>query len=99
MCKQYAKLFSYDGVEIEFEDNALRAIAQLAIKRQIGARGLRAILENLMIKPMYEIPSQNEVKKIVFTEDFVLGNAEPKVIYKPKKRASAPKKAPVTEIK
>ncbi len=95
LCKQYAKLFSYDGAEIEFEDEALRAIAQLAIKRQIGARGLRAILENLMIKPMYEIPSQKDIKKIIFTKDFVEGASEPKIIRKPKKATS--KKAPITE--
>ena len=92
LCKQYAKLFSYDGVEIEFEDEALRAIAKLAIKRNIGARGLRSILENLMIKPMYEIPSQTNIKRIVFTKDFVEGNSNPKIIKKSTKKSTSTNK-------
>ena len=86
LCKQYAKLFSYDGVEIEFEEEALQEIASLAIKRQIGARGLRSIMENLMISPMYDIPSREDVKKIIFTKEFVAGESEPKFILKAKKR-------------
>ncbi len=97
LCRQYAKLFSYDGVEIEFEDDALKAVASLAIKRNIGARGLRSILENLMIKPMYEIPSQTNVKKIIFTKDFVEGNAKPKIIKKTAKKASSAADKKTTE--
>ena len=82
LCKQYKKLFGIDGVELEFEEDALRAVADLAIKREIGARGLRTILENIMIAPMYDIPSQNDIKKIVVTKDFIEGTAPLKVIKK-----------------
>ena len=94
LCKQYKKLFSFDGVELEFEEDALRAVANLAIKREIGARGLRAILENIMIKPMYDIPSENNIKKIIVTKDFIEGTASLKVI----KKAARTKKAENTDI-
>ncbi len=87
ICKQYKKLFELDGVEIEFEDEALSAVAKLAIKREIGARGLRSILENIMIKPMYDIPSEENIKKIVITKDFVEGKAPLKTIKRAKKTA------------
>ncbi|MBQ5801397.1 MAG: ATP-dependent Clp protease ATP-binding subunit ClpX, partial [Clostridia bacterium] len=89
ICKQYKKLFLLDGVEIEFEEDALRAVAALAIKREIGARGLRSILENIMIKPMYDIPSEENIKKIVITKDFVEGKAPLKTIKRAKKSTKA----------
>ena len=94
LCKQYKKLFSFDGVELEFEEEALRAVAGLAIKREIGARGLRTILENIMIKPMYDIPSQKNIKKIIVTKDFIEGTAPLKVV----KKATRAKKAENTDI-
>jgi ATP-dependent Clp protease ATP-binding subunit ClpX len=71
--KQYQKLFSFDGIELEFEDEAFRAIAHLAIERNTGARGLRAIIEGLLMKPMYELPSEKDVKKVVITAKYVKG--------------------------
>ena len=71
--KQYQKLFKLDGIELEFEDDAFRAIAHLAIERNTGARGLRAIIEGIMMKPMYELPSDKTVEKVVVTAKYVKG--------------------------
>ena len=79
--KQYKKLFSLDGIELEVEDEAFKAIAHLAIEREIGARGLRSIIEGLMMKPMYELPSAEGVKKVIITEGFVKGEEELTVVY------------------
>ena len=78
--KQYKKLFSIDGVELEIEDAAFRAIAREALAKEIGARGLRSILEGIMTAPMYDIPSDPTVKKIVITEGVVRGVEEPRLI-------------------
>ena len=78
--KQYQKLFELDGIELEFEDEAFRAIAHLAIARETGARGLRSIIEGIMMKPMYEFPSDKSVKKVIVTAKFVKGEEEIKVI-------------------
>ena len=71
--KQYQKLFKLDGIELEFEDDAFRAIAHLAIERNTGARGLRSIVEGILIKPMYELPSDKTVSKVVVTAKYVKG--------------------------
>ena len=71
--KQYQKLFSLDGIELEFEDDAFRAIAHLAIERNTGARGLRSIVEGVMMQPMYEFPSDKSVKKVTITAKYVRG--------------------------
>ena len=76
LAKQYKKLFGLDGIELEFEDDAYRAIAHLAIERETGARGLRSIIEGLMMKPMFELPSLPDVKKVVVTAGFVRGEEE-----------------------
>lgn len=75
LLKQYEKLFGMDGVKLEFGDGALEAIAHLAIERSTGARGLRAIMENLMTSIMYEIPSRPDIDKVVITADTVNGKA------------------------
>ncbi len=80
--KQYRKLFALDHVELEFEEGAFREIAAEAIKREIGARGLRAILESAMMRPMYEIPSQKDVEKVIITADCIAGRREPILIRK-----------------
>ncbi len=82
LAKQYKKLFDLDGIELEFEDEAYRAIAHLAIERETGARGLRSIIEGLMMKPMFELPSLPDVKKVVVTAGFVRGEEELTVIRK-----------------
>ncbi len=73
--KQYQKLLSLDGIELEFEDEALVAIAHLAIERETGARGLRSIIEGIMMKPMFELPSNPNAKKAIVTRDYVEGKA------------------------
>ena len=81
LAKQYKKLLSLDGIELEFEDEAFRAIAHLAIERETGARGLRSIIEGLMMKPMYELPSLENVKRVIVTAGFVKGDEELTIIY------------------
>ena len=79
--KQYRKLFKLDGIDLEFEDEALNEIAKLAIERETGARGLRSIIETIMLKPMYELPSLEGAKKAIVTKEFVKGDGELKIIY------------------
>ena len=79
MYKQYCKLFEMDGVELEFTEEALRAVAHLAILRGTGARGLRTIMEAVMQEPMYEIPSRKDVKRVVITKDYVEGKGPLKI--------------------
>jgi ATP-dependent Clp protease ATP-binding subunit ClpX len=78
--KQYKKLFELDGVELEFEEGALEEIAKQSFKRKIGARGLRAIMESVMMDSMYNIPSDTQVIKCIITKDAVLGNEKPRAI-------------------
>ncbi len=80
LTKQYHKLFSYEGVELRFEDSALRAIAQEAIKRNTGARGLRGVIENAMLDIMFEIPSKPNVKECIITEDVITKGAKPQLV-------------------
>jgi len=82
LLKQYQKLFELDGVELEVEGEALVAIAKQAIDRKIGARGLRSILENIMIDIMYEIPSREDIGKVIIQEDCVTKKAKPIVVFK-----------------
>lgn len=82
LSKQYKKLIGLDGIELEFEDEAYAAIAKMAIERNTGARGLRSILEGIMLKPMFELPSESNVEKIIVTAEFVRGEGELKKIYK-----------------
>ena len=80
--KQYQKLFEMDGVQLTFDNEALEAIASLAIERNTGARGLRSIMENLMMPIMYEIPSATNVAEVVITADVVNGISAPRYINK-----------------
>ena len=83
LVKQYKKLFGLDGIELSFTDDAYEAIAALATEREIGARGLRSIMENMMLKLMYELPSRPDVAEAVITADYVRGvTAEPTYRYK-----------------
>ena len=85
LVKQYKKLMEYDGVELEFEHNALEAIADNAIERNIGARGLRAVMEGMLTKIMYDIPSDPTITKAVITKECVEGTGEPVLTRDPKK--------------
>ena len=78
--KQYKKLFEMDNVEIEFEDDALKAVAEKSIDRKTGARGLRSIMEEIMTDIMYEIPSRKDLKKVIITEKCITEKAEPKYV-------------------
>ncbi|WP_126427976.1 ATP-dependent protease ATP-binding subunit ClpX [Brevibacillus marinus] len=82
LVKQYQKLLSLDGVELEFEPEALTAIAKEAIKRNTGARGLRAIIEQIMLDMMYELPSRDDVEKCQITEETVRNRVAPKLTKK-----------------
>ncbi len=77
LVKQYQTLLSYDGVELEFDHDALQAIASKAIERKTGARGLRSIIEEAMMDVMFEIPSQEDVTKVRITKEAVDGTAAP----------------------
>ncbi len=80
--KQYQKLFSMDDMKLSFEDGALRAIAHEAIERKIGARGLRSIMEEIMMQPMYTLPSRSDVDEVIITEGYVKKEEELKLILK-----------------
>jgi len=80
LVKQFAKLMEMDGVQLEFEDDALTEIAKLALERKTGARGLRAIMESIMLDVMYEVPSRGDVKKCVVTKETVRGAQVPMLI-------------------
>ena len=84
MTKQYKTLLDYDGVQLEFEDDALGAIADRAIEMKIGARGLRSVMEKLMTDIMYTVPSDPSIEKVVVTGDCVRNGTEPLVIHRSK---------------
>ena len=86
LLKQYKKLFEIEGVNLRLTDSALSAIADEALKRKSGARGLRAILESCMLDIMYEIPSKEDVKECVIGEEVVLKKEEPILLYEPSKK-------------
>ncbi|HEY5645517.1 MAG TPA: ATP-dependent Clp protease ATP-binding subunit ClpX [Pseudomonadales bacterium] len=81
LTKQYTKLFEMEGVEVDFRDDALRAVAQKAMERKTGARGLRSILEAVLLDTMYELPSIDSVKKVVIDESVIRGESEPMLMY------------------
>lgn len=81
LTKQYSKLFEMESVHLKFHEDALRAIAREAMKRKSGARGLRAIMENIMLEIMYDMPSQPNIKEVVISEDVVEKNEPPIVVY------------------
>ena len=80
LCKQYQKLLGLDGVELTFDDDAVRAIAHMAIERKCGARGLRAIIEDVMLDTMFDLPGRREICGCEITADSVNGKCEPKLI-------------------
>ncbi|MBS1305599.1 MAG: ATP-dependent Clp protease ATP-binding subunit ClpX [Christensenellaceae bacterium] len=82
--KQYQKLVGIDGVKLTVEEDAVREIAQTAIRLKTGARGLRTIIEGVMTDVMYQIPSENDVEEVVVTKECLTDGARPKVIYKQK---------------
>jgi ATP-dependent Clp protease ATP-binding subunit ClpX len=81
LVKQYQKLFSMEGVELEIRPAAMTAIAKRALDRKTGARGLRSILESVLLDTMYELPSMENVSKVVIDENMISGDAKPILIY------------------
>ena len=82
LIKQYKRLFDMEDVELEIEEEAMREVVKIAQARKTGARALRSVMENLMLDPMFEIPSKKDVKKVTITKDVVTGDAEPVIEYK-----------------
>jgi ATP-dependent Clp protease ATP-binding subunit ClpX len=82
LIKQYQKLFEFEDVRLRFSDNALRAVARQAMRRKSGARGLRSILENVMLDLMYEIPSRDDVEECVINEEVIEQGAKPLLVLK-----------------
>jgi len=91
LVRQYQKLFELDGVELEFTQDALAAVAGLAVLRGTGARGLRAILEEVLLTVMYDVPSREDVARVVIDSDVVLKNVNPTLV---PREAPAPKRIP-----
>ncbi len=81
LVKQYQKLFEIEGVQLRFTESALRAVSREAIKRNTGARGLRAILERIMLEVMYDLPGRQGVRECVISEDVILHNEKPILLY------------------
>lgn len=88
LVKQFRKLFSLDGVQLEFEDTALREIAKEALSRKTGARALRAIIENIMLDVMFEVPSKSRVERVVVPSGVVSGEASPIIFPEEERQAS-----------
>ena len=81
LVKQYQKLLSLDDTELEFEPDALKAIAAKAIERNTGARGLRSIIEEIMMDVMFDVPSDETIKKVIITKLAVDGTGKPTIVY------------------
>ncbi len=77
LVKQYVRLFDLDDVELEFNDDSLESIAELALKRGTGARGLRAIMESVLLSVMYDVPSRSDVGKVIVTKECIEDGAAP----------------------
>ena len=90
LTKQYESFLAMDHVELDFDDDALKAIAHEALARKAGARGLRAIIEGIMKNVMYEVPSRDDVEKCIVTRDVVTAHKEPELVLK---KVDATKKA------
>ena len=81
LTKQYSKLFEMEGVEVDFREDGLHAVAEKAMERKTGARGLRSILEGILLDSMYNIPSRDDVSKVVIDESVIRGDSEPLLVY------------------
>lgn len=81
LTKQYKKFFELEGIKLKFTDEAIEAIADIALKRETGARGLRAVIEDVMLNIMYEIPSKSNVKECIITKEVVLNKIDPTLVF------------------
>ena len=89
LTKQYGKLFEMENVLVDFREDGLRAIAEKAMERKTGARGLRSILESVLLDSMYNIPSRDDIAKVVIDESVILGESEPLLVYQNSERPLA----------
>ncbi|HVY16605.1 MAG TPA: ATP-dependent Clp protease ATP-binding subunit ClpX, partial [Rhodopila sp.] len=87
LAKQYMRMFEMEGVKLRFQEEALHAIARKAIQRKTGARGLRSILEGILLETMFELPTLSGVQEVVITSDVVEGKARPLYTYSDKVEA------------
>ncbi|RVU82773.1 ATP-dependent Clp protease ATP-binding subunit ClpX [Leucothrix sargassi] len=92
LTKQYTKLFEMEGADLDIRDDALHAIARKAMERKTGARGLRSILERILLETMYDLPSEKEVTKVVVDESVVAGESKPYLIYESKDKEAKPER-------
>ncbi|MES2606542.1 MAG: ATP-dependent Clp protease ATP-binding subunit ClpX, partial [Pseudomonadota bacterium] len=81
LVKQYAKLFEMEGVELQFRNDALREVARRAKERKTGARGLRSIMESVLLETMFKIPSEKNVSKVIIDESVIRGETSPLLVY------------------
>jgi ATP-dependent Clp protease ATP-binding subunit ClpX len=88
LTKQYKKLFDLENVQLRFADGSLEAIARLAMERKTGARGLRAILEGIMLDVMFDIPSTPDIKEVIVSGDTIENNEKPIVVYETRKESA-----------
>ena len=81
LIKQYQELFKLDGAKLTFKENALKEIAIKAINKKTGARGLRSILENILLKTMYDLPSQDNIEEVIIDSSVVKGQSQPIIVH------------------
>jgi ATP-dependent Clp protease ATP-binding subunit ClpX len=90
LIKQYKKFFEFDKVELDFTEDALEAVAEQSMLRGTGARGLRAILEEVLLNVMYDLPSQSDIDKCIISREVVLERVNPTLVPRAKERAQRP---------
>lgn len=88
LIKQYKKLFEFENVKLKFTEGAIRAVCERAVERKTGARGLRAVLEETMLDMMFELPSATDVEEVIISEEVVLNQEQPLLVYQKRKQAS-----------
>ena len=81
LTKQYQELFKLDGAKLTFKENALKEVAQKAISKKTGARGLRSILENILLKTMYDLPSQDDIEEVIVDASAAKGHSQPILVH------------------
>ena len=86
LVKQYQKLFQMEDTKLEFRDDALKAVAKKAINLKTGARGLRSIIENILMDTMFELPSEPDIDEVVINEDVILKGSKPLLVHEKKKK-------------
>jgi ATP-dependent Clp protease ATP-binding subunit ClpX len=89
LIKQYKHLFEMEGAELEFREDSLIAIARKSMERKTGARGLRTIVENVLLDTMYELPSSENIRKVVVDESVIFGDSEPILVYETEKKKAS----------